>query len=75
MNRLLCIENLTVSFRQRGGVPRLVACQDVSFHVDAGETVGLVGGSGAGKSTIARAVVGLVRPDRGRITIDGAELH
>ena len=71
MTRLLSVDGLTVSFRRRGAATRLVACRAVSFHVDAGETVGLVGGSGAGKSTVARAVVGLVRPDTGRITIDG----
>ncbi|HEX2264187.1 MAG TPA: ABC transporter ATP-binding protein [Pseudonocardiaceae bacterium] len=71
---LLQVENLTVSFRQRGGAHRLVACREVTFDVDTGETVGLVGGSGAGKSTIARAVVGLVHPDRGRIIFDGTEL-
>ncbi|MGH3788709.1 MAG: ABC transporter ATP-binding protein [Pseudonocardiaceae bacterium] len=75
MTPLLTVENLTVSFRRRGSAQRLTACQQVSFHIDAGETVGLVGGSGAGKSTIARAVVGLVRPDHGRIIFDGAELR
>ncbi|MGH3670357.1 MAG: ATP-binding cassette domain-containing protein, partial [Pseudonocardiaceae bacterium] len=72
MTRLLSVDELTVSFRRRGAASRFTACREVSFHIDAGETVGLVGGSGAGKSTIARAVVGLIRPDSGRITIDGA---
>ncbi len=75
MTPLLDIDNLTVSFRQRGTAQRLTACADVSFQVAAGETVGLVGGSGAGKSTVARAVVDLVRPDRGRITFDGVDLR
>lgn len=75
MSSLLNVENLTVSFRQRGSAHRLTACREVTFQVDAGETVGLVGGSGAGKSTVARAVVGLVRPDRGRVTFDGTELR
>ncbi len=74
MTALLALENLTVSFRRRGSADRLTACRQVSFHIDAGETVGLVGGSGAGKSTVARAVVGLVRPDLGRITFDGTEV-
>ncbi|MGQ0774339.1 MAG: ABC transporter ATP-binding protein [Pseudonocardiales bacterium] len=75
MTPLLHVEDLTVSFRQGGSVHRRTACREVSFHIDADETVGLVGGSGAGKSTIARAVVGLERPDRGRITFDGTELR
>jgi peptide/nickel transport system ATP-binding protein len=75
MSPLLTVEDLTVSFRRRAATHRLTACQDVTFHMHAGETVGLVGGSGAGKSTIARAVVGLVRLDRGRITFDGTEIR
>ncbi|MDQ4104151.1 MAG: ATP-binding cassette domain-containing protein, partial [Actinomycetota bacterium] len=75
MTPLLTVENLTVSFRRRGRAERPTACRQVSFHIDAGETVGLVGGSGAGKSTIARAVVGLVRPNHGRIIFDGTELR
>ncbi len=75
MSSLLCVEDLTVSFRQRGSAQRIVACQDVNLHVDAGETVGLVGGSGAGKSTVARAVVGLVRPDSGRVVFDGVDVR
>lgn len=69
---LLAVEGLSVTFRRAGGrVPALV---DVDLHVASGETVGLVGGSGAGKSTVARAVVGLVRPDSGRILLDGTDL-
>jgi peptide/nickel transport system ATP-binding protein len=75
MTALLQVQDLTVSFRQRGGAHRLIACREVTFDVDSGETVGLVGGSGAGKSTIAGAVAGLVRPDRGRIIFDGNELR
>lgn len=75
MTPLLEIVGLTVSFRQHGTAQRLRACEDVSFEIAPGETVGLVGGSGAGKSTVARAVVDLVRPDRGRIVFDGVDLR
>ncbi len=53
---------------------RVIALERVSFTVAAGETVGLVGGSGAGKSTVARLVGGLVDPDAGTIRVDGHDL-
>lgn len=47
---------------------------ELALVVDAGTTVALVGPSGAGKSTVLRAVAGLVRPDRGRITLGSRRL-
>ncbi len=46
----------------------------LSFRVPAGETVVLIGPSGAGKSTILELLLGFVRPDAGRITINGADI-
>ncbi len=46
----------------------------VSFYVRKGECLGLVGGSGAGKSVILRSLIGLERPDSGRIMIDDQDL-
>ncbi len=46
----------------------------VSLHIDRGETLVVVGGSGAGKSTLMRQLVGLERPDSGRIVIGGIDL-
>jgi len=70
---LLAVRGLTVSFRGAGGV-RIPGIEDVDLDVAVGETVGLVGGSGAGKSTVARAVAGLVTPHRGQILLDGVDL-
>ena len=58
------------------GVPRrsLRAVDGVSFSIRKGETLGLVGESGCGKSTVARMIVGLHPPSRGRIVFDGADL-
>jgi ABC-type glutathione transport system ATPase component len=48
---------------------------DVSFTVRPGETLALVGESGAGKSTVAKLLTGLVKPDSGQILLDGSALR
>ena len=47
---------------------------DVSLHVERGEVVGLLGPNGAGKTTSVYSVMGLVRPDAGRIYLDGRDI-
>jgi len=65
---LLSVENLGVSY----GAIR--ALHGVSFHVDEGEIVTLIGANGAGKSTTLRTISGLLPPDYGRILYDGTDL-
>ena len=50
-----------------------IAVDRVSLQVDAGDTLGIVGESGSGKSTLARLMAGLLRPDSGRVRIDGLD--
>ncbi|MBT6274566.1 MAG: ABC transporter ATP-binding protein, partial [Chromatiales bacterium] len=69
---LLEIRNLVVDFATAGGVVRAVA--GVDFHVKQGETLGLVGESGCGKSTTARAIMQLPRPTSGQVLLDGEDL-
>ncbi|MBE0604000.1 MAG: ABC transporter ATP-binding protein [Deltaproteobacteria bacterium] len=67
---MLEIKNVSIGYK--GGV---LAVQDVSFNVKEGEVVALVGSNGAGKSTILRAVSGLLRPRSGEILFKGEPLH
>ena len=50
------------------------AVDGISFELHPGETLGVVGESGSGKSTLARAILGLIKPDRGRVMWQGEEL-
>ncbi|MCK9900257.1 peptide ABC transporter ATP-binding protein [Parafrankia colletiae] len=70
---LLRVRDLAVDYRVPGGAP-LRAVDGVSFTVRRGETLGLVGESGCGKSSTARAVMMLRRPTGGRIEFDGQDL-
>ena len=77
---LLEVENLVKEFPVKGGglfrrtVGAVQAVSDVSFHLDPGETLGLVGESGCGKSTTGRAVLQLHKPTSGSVRYDGQEL-
>lgn len=48
--------------------------QGVSFEVREGECLGLIGGSGTGKSVLLRSLIGLMKPDAGKILIDGQDI-
>ncbi len=65
---ILEIKDLYVSY----GAIR--ALHGISFHVEEGEIVTLIGANGAGKSTTLRTISGLLRPDRGEIFYDGEEI-
>ena len=76
---LLEVQNLRVHFPVKQGVFARVrghvrAVDDVSLTVAAGETVGLVGESGCGKTTLGRAVIRLVEPTGGTIRFEGEDL-
>jgi len=70
---LLAVENLIVEFGIGRG-SKIHAVSDVSFKVDSGDTLGLVGESGCGKSTVARAIVQLQKTTSGKIWFDGYEM-
>lgn len=66
--KMLNVENLKVCY---GGIEAL---KDVSFKVEKGRLVTLVGANGAGKSTILRSIMGLVKPKSGKIEYNGLDL-
>lgn len=70
---LVSVRHLTVSYRTRRGVD-VQAVSDVSFDILDGETVGLVGESGCGKSTCARALLQYVPTTEGTLEFDGTDL-
>ena len=53
---------------------QIVLFRDVSFQLKAGETLAIVGASGSGKSSLSRALVGLLEPARGAVRLDGASI-
>ncbi|EMC5220325.1 TPA: ABC transporter ATP-binding protein [Streptococcus pyogenes] len=65
---MLNIKNLT------GGYHNIPVLNDVSFSVDNGELVGLIGLNGAGKSTTINEIIGFLKPYQGSISIDGLTL-
>jgi oligopeptide/dipeptide ABC transporter ATP-binding protein len=77
---LLEVASLTKHFPVTAGflvareVGRVRAVDDVSFHIDRGETLGLVGESGCGKSTTGRLVLRLIEPTSGTVRIEGRDI-
>lgn len=69
---ILQVENLKKYFKTPGGM--LHAVDDVSFSIEKGKTLGVVGESGCGKSTIGRAILRLIEPTAGEVHFNGVKL-
>ena len=76
---ILQVRNLKKYFPVLGGIfnsriADVQAVDDISFKVHKGETLGIVGESGCGKSTTARLLIGLIEPDDGEILLEGKKV-
>lgn len=68
------VKNLVFTYGQ--GTPFVThAVNDVSFSVERGEIIGLIGHTGSGKSTVVQQLNGLIKPESGEILLDGKNIH
>jgi ribose transport system ATP-binding protein len=68
MQPVLEVRNVSKSF------PGVKALDNVSFHINKGEVVGLIGENGAGKSSLLKVLNGIYQPDEGKVLVDGREI-
>lgn len=68
MQPVLEVSNVSKSF------PGVKALDNVSFHINKGEVVGLIGENGAGKSSLLKVLNGIYQPDEGKVLVDGREI-
>lgn len=80
MRDILTVKNVSVHFPVKGGLPFvkrgvIQAVSDVSLSIRLGETYGIVGESGCGKTTLANAMIGMVKPTSGEVLFNGTDLN
>lgn len=73
MEPILSVKNVKKSFRT--SEKEVCAVNNISFNIEQGEILGLVGGSGCGKTTLAKMIIGLCEPDAGTVCYAGREMR
>lgn len=74
---LICLKDVSLSYRVREGIfkwSKYSPLQDISFDLRRGETVGIIGRNGVGKSSLLRLIAGILEPDHGHIINYGARI-
>ncbi len=70
-NSIAKLNHIGLEYRRQGGVPwkrsTFWAIEDISFDIQRGDTIGIIGRNGAGKSSLLRVIAGIINPDRGSI--------
>ena len=73
MEPILQVKDLTHTYG--AGTPfQRSAVEHMSFDVNEGEFLGIIGHTGSGKSTLAKTILGIVKPDAGQVFLDGEEV-
>src|SRR2546428_1779409 len=70
---MLEVNNVTFSYSAHGEQDAPPALREVSLHIDAGETVAIIGHNGSGKSTLAKLLAAILKPTSGTVRVDGLD--
>ena len=66
-NKLLIVKGVTKSYIDSNNI----ANDNISFYINRGEILGLFGPNGSGKTTLVRQITGILKPDKGKIILEG----
>lgn len=69
------VDTASVVVQRRRGMKRFITCDHVSLDIKPGELVAIIGGSGAGKSTVLNCMCGYLKPAEGQVFINGVDLY